>query len=242
MLNLTYDLHIPSCLSPCGDEDMTPANIAGMAAVLGLDVIALTDHNSSKNCPALMAASKEYGVLAIPGMELTTSEEVHAVCLFSRLEAALDFDQYVYRHLIPFPNKEEIFGRQLIYDCQDQICGTVPNLLINSTDISFDGLWELVRSYEGVMFPAHIDKSSNSLLSNLGSIPPDSRFVTAEVKDLKKLHELKRQNPYLENCRIISNSDAHYLEHIQEPGLTILAEEKSAEAVIQTLLSPFSSK
>ncbi len=238
MLSLTYDLHLHSCLSPCGDEEMTPANIAGMAAVLGLDVIALTDHNSSKNCPALMAAAREYGVLAIPGMELTTAEEIHAVCLFARLEAALDFDQYVYQRLVPFPNKEEIFGRQLIYDCQDQICGTIPNLLINSTEISFEGLWELVRSFDGVMFPAHIDKSSTSLLSSLGMIPPDSKFTTAEVKDLKKLHQLKRDHPYLEHCRIISNSDAHYLEHIHEPELTLLAEEKSAEAVIQTLLTP----
>ncbi len=238
MLSLTYDLHLHSCLSPCGDEEMTPANIAGMAAVLGLDVIALTDHNSSKNCPALMAAAKEYGVLAIPGMELTTAEEIHAVCLFARLEAALDFDQYVYQRLVPFPNKEEIFGRQLIYDCQDQICGTIPNLLINSTEISFEGLWELVRSFDGVMFPAHIDKSSTSLLSSLGMIPPDSKFTTAEVKDLKRLHQLKREHPYLEQCRIISNSDAHYLEHIHEPELTLLAEEKSAEAVIQTLLTP----
>ena len=238
MLSLTYDLHLHSCLSPCGDEEMTLANIAGMAAVLGLDVIALTDHNSSKNCPALMAAAREYGVLAIPGMELTTAEEIHAVCLFARLEAALDFDQYVYQRLVPFPNKEEIFGRQLIYDCQDQICGTIPNLLINSTEISFEGLWELVRSFDGVMFPAHIDKSSTSLLSSLGMIPPDSKFTTAEVKDLKKLHQLKREHPYLEQCRIISNSDAHYLEHIHEPKLTLLAEEKSAEAVIQTLLTP----
>lgn len=238
MLSLTYDLHLHSCLSPCGDEEMTPANIAGMAAVLGLDVIALTDHNSSKNCPALMAAAREYGVLAIPGMELTTAEEIHAVCLFGRLEAAMDFDQYVYQRLLPFPNKEEIFGRQLIYDCQDQICGTIPNLLINSTEISFEGLWELVRSFDGVMFPAHIDKSSTSLLSSLGMIPPDSKFTTAEVKDLKRLHQLKREHPYLEQCRIISNSDAHYLEHIHEPELTLLAEEKSAEAVIQTLLTP----
>lgn len=238
MLSLTYDLHLHSCLSPCGDEEMTPANIAGMAAVLGLDVIALTDHNSSKNCPALMAAAREYGVLAIPGMELTTAEEIHAICLFARLEAALDFDQYVYQRLVPFPNKEEIFGRQLIYDCQDQICGTIPNLLINSTEISFEGLWELVRSFDGVMFPAHIDKSSTSLLSSLGMIPPDSKFTTAEVKDLKRLHQLKREHPYLEQCRIISNSDAHYLEHIHEPELTLLAEEKSAEAVIQTLLTP----
>ena len=89
MISLTYDLHIHSCLSPCGDDDMTPANIAGMCAIKGLDVVALTDHNSSKNCPAFLAAAEEYGLLAIPGMEINTSEEVHAVCLFPTLEAAM---------------------------------------------------------------------------------------------------------------------------------------------------------
>ena len=214
MMNLAYDLHIHSCLSPCGDGDMTPANIAGMAALKGLDVVALTDHNTCRNCPAFMAAAAEYGVLAVPGMEINTSEEVHAVCLFPALEKALDFDTYVYDRLIKFPNKEEIFGKQQIYDARDQVCASEPNLLINATEISFDSLWNLVRSYDGVMFPAHVDKAANSLIANLGFIPPDSCFKTAEVRDLKKLHQLKRDNPYLEQCRIISNSDAHYLEHI----------------------------
>lgn len=235
MINLTYDLHLHSCLSPCGDDDMTPANIAGMAAILGLDVIALTDHNSCKNCPALLAAAAEYGILAIPGMEINTSEEVHAVCLFPDLSAAMDFDAYVYDRLLPFPNKEEIFGRQLIYDTADQICGTVPNLLINATEISFDGLWELTDSYGGVMFPAHVDKTANSLMANLGFIPPDSKFATAEVKDLRKLHQLKKEHPYLEKCRIISNSDAHYLEHIHEANLTLAVKEKSVKGVLDAL-------
>lgn len=237
MLNLSYDLHIHSCLSPCGSDDMTPYNIAGMAAVKGLDVIAVTDHNSCKNCPAVLNAAEEYGVLALPGMELTTSEEVHAVCLFAELSKAMEFDAYVYERLLPVKNREDIFGRQLIYDCEDQISSTVENLLINSTTISFDNLWELVGSYGGVMFPAHIDKSSNSLISNLGFVPPDSRFAAAELKDIKKLHELMKMNPYLETCKIISNSDAHYLEDIKEPYFTITAVEKTARAVIKSLAS-----
>lgn len=235
-MKLTYDLHIHSCLSPCGDDDMTPANIAGMAALKGLEAIALTDHNTCRNCPAFLAAAARYGVLAVPGMEINTSEEVHAVCLFPDLEAALDFDAYVYGKLIPFPNNEAIFGKQQIYDDQDHVRATEPNLLINATEISFDGLWELVRSYGGVMFPAHVDKAANSLISNLGFIPPDSKFGTVEVKDLKNLHQLKRNNPYLEGCRIISNSDAHYLEDINEPGLTLDVEEKSVRGVIRGLL------
>ncbi len=237
IMNLTYDLHIHSCLSPCGDEDMTPANIVGMAALKGLDVIAVTDHNSCRNCPAVLHFAKEYGVLAVPGMEICTSEEVHAVCLFPALKNAMAFDEYVYRRLMPFSNKEEVFGRQLIYDTEDRICGTVPNLLINSVDISFDKLWGLVRSYDGVMFPAHIDKSANSLISNLGFVPPDSQFTTAEIKDLNKYHELKNGNPYLAGVRIVNNSDAHYLGDIHEPRFTIETEEKSVEGVIKALLS-----
>lgn len=235
-MNLTYDLHIHSCLSPCGDDDMTPANIAGMAALKGLEVIALTDHNTCRNCPAFMAAAAEYGVLAVPGMEINTLEEVHAVCLFPTLETALDFDTYVYKKLIKFPNNEAIFGKQQIYDEQDQVCGSEPDLLINATQLSFDGLWELVLSYGGVMFPAHVDKTANSLIANLGFIPPDSQFTTAEVKDLRKLHQLRRDHPYLEQCCIISNSDAHYLEHINEPELTLSVEERTAAAVVGALL------
>lgn len=235
-MNLYYDLHIHSCLSPCGDQDMTPANIAGMAAVKGLDVIAVTDHNSCKNCPAVLAAAREYGVLAIPGMEICTQEEVHAVCLFSELEAAMDFDDYVCQRLMPVENRPDIFGKQEIYNCNDQVQGTVPYLLINACSISFDQLWRLVRERNGVMFPAHVEKPANSLIANLGFVPPDSEFKTAELKNLKKLHEMRREHPYLEQCRIISNSDAHYLEDINEPLLTIDVKEKSAEAVIWALL------
>lgn len=238
MKNLSYDLHIHSCLSPCGDDDMTPANIAGMAAVKGLEVIAVTDHNSCKNCPSVLHFAKEYGVLAVPGMELCTREEVHAICLFPELKKAMAFDDYVYQRLIRVQNREDIFGKQLIYDQGDEVCGTVPYLLINSADISFDGLWELVRSYDGVMFPAHIDRPANSLISNLGFVPPDSRFTTAEVKDLGRLHELERTNPYLKGCRIVSNSDAHYLEDIKEPYLTLPVEEKSGRGVVECLLKP----
>ena len=235
MTELYYDLHIHSCLSPCGDDDMTPANIAGKAAGKGLDVIAVTDHNSCKNCPAVLAAAAEYGILAIPGMEINTSEEVHAVCLFEELKNAMDFDAYVYERLMAFPNKEEIFGRQLIYNKEDEICGTEPNLLINATDISFEGLWELVKGFGGVMFPAHVDKTANSLIANLGFIPPDSKFVTAEVKDLGKLHKVRKENPYLERCRIISNSDAHYLEDIHEPELRLQVKERSVRGILEAL-------
>ena len=217
MLSLSYDLHIHSCLSPCGDDDMTPANIAGMASIIGLDVIAVTDHNSCKNCPAVMEAAQTYGITVIPGMELTTAEEVHVVCLFESLHNAMAFDAYVYEHLLPFPNNEKIFGKQQICNAQDEITGNVEYLLINATDISFDQVFDLTASYGGIMIPAHIDKDTTSLLSNLGFIPPDSQFTCAEVRHMERLDELRQKYPYLNRCRIITNSDAHYLEHMNEP-------------------------
>jgi hypothetical protein len=237
MLNLTYDLHIHSCLSPCGDDDMTPANIVGMAALKGLDLIAVTDHNSCKNCPAVLTLAEAYGITALPGMELTTEEEVHVVCLFADLQDAMAFDEYVYSHLIPFPNNEKIFGKQQVMDVDENVIATIPNLLINATDISFDDVYALAHSYHGIMIPAHIDKNANSLLAILGFIPPDSRFTCAEIHDMHTYHELKKQHPYLEHCHIISNSDAHYLEHINEPNYTLPVRSRHPKDILTALTS-----
>ena len=214
---------------------MTPANIVGMAALKELGVIAVTDHNSCKNCPAVMKLGEAYGVLVIPGMELTTQEEVHVICLFEELSKAMEFDSYVYEHLIPIPNREDIFGRQLIMDEDENILGTVENLLINSTDIAFDDVYDLVTSYGGIMIPAHIEKNANSLISNLGFVPPDSQFSCFELKDLKARSKVAENSPYLRNCRVITNSDAHYLKHINEPINFLYCEEKSIRSVLQTL-------
>ena len=125
MPNPAYDLHIHSCLSPCGDDEMTPANIVGMAAVKELELIAVTDHSTCKNCGAVLRLAEEYGVLAMPGMELTTAEEVHVVCLFEDLHAAMDFDEYVYSKLPDIANVEKIFGKQQIMDEEETVTGTV---------------------------------------------------------------------------------------------------------------------
>ena len=99
-----YDLHIHSCLSPCGDDDMTPNNIAGMGVLNGLNIMALTDHNTSKNCPAFFKAAKKNGIIPIAGMELTTAEDIHVVCLFKDLDTALNFDGMVDSRRIKYHN------------------------------------------------------------------------------------------------------------------------------------------
>lgn len=235
MIPLYYDLHIHSCLSPCGDDDMTPANIAGMAAVKGLDVIALTDHNSCKNCPAILKHGEEYGITVIPGMELTTAEEVHVVCLFPALGDAMAFDGYVYEHLLPIKNREDIFGKQQIMNADDQVAGNVERLLIGATDISFDQVFGLVESYRGIAYPAHIDKSTTSLLSNLGFVPPDSSFTCAEISTFDHLHQIQKEHPYFLQCKMLSSSDAHYLEDIREPDYQIYARSRAEKDILEGL-------
>ena len=217
---------------------MTPANIVGMAVVNGLDLIALTDHNTCKNCPAFMKMAEAYGITALPGMELTTAEEIHVVCLFPGLEDAMAFDAYVEEKSVKFPNDENIFGKEQIYNEDDEIIGTIPYYLTNATEISFDDVYDLVAEYHGIMIPAHIDKTSTSLLSQFGFIPPDSRFTCVEIKDMSHYHELKKQHPYIEKCRVISNSDAQYLEHIRQPLYTLETADRSPRSILDALITP----
>ena len=214
--SLSYDLHIHSCLSPCADDDMTPGNILGMAALIGLDVIALTDHNTCKNCPTILRLAEDFPLQVIPGMELTTSEEVHVLCYFKGLADAMAFDGFVEQHLLPIPNQPELFGNQLLCDESDNIRGTYENLLITATDISFFQLGEVLKEYHGFMVPAHIDKNSNSLLSQLGFVPEGCGFTCFEVHDLGKAQELRKQYPILDTCKVLCSSDAHRLDALHE--------------------------
>lgn len=237
---LPYDLHMHSCLSPCGDMDMTPGNIAGMCAIKELKIIALTDHNTGRNVPALMKTAEQYGLIVIPGMELTTMEEVHVVCLFPDVEKLLDFDAYVYEHLIKIKNKPEFFGEQVQMNEDDEPVAEEPYLLINATDISFDASYRLVKEFGGLAIPAHLDKTTTSLISNLGFIPPDSEFRCVEIKDPANTEQLLQDHPYLKDCRIITDSDAHQLGDIAEPVrfLEFDTEEPDAADVLKLLAAP----
>ena len=223
-----YDLHMHSCLSPCGDMDMTPNNIVGMSKLLGLDVIALTDHNSVLNCEAVMKLGVENGLCVIPGMELTTMEEIHVVCLFPTYEKALQWNDYVKAHQMQFPNRVDIYGRQVIMNEKDEEIGEVENLLILATDISVMDVKTLVESYDGVCYPAHINRDSMSIISSLGDIPPECDFKTAEVSSSGDVEKLKERYPILNDMLIVRDSDAHYLQNMRDaenffdlPQLTI---------------------
>jgi len=230
-MDLYYDLHIHSCLSPCGDNDMTPYNLVNMAKLKGLDIIALTDHNTCKNCPAAIKAGEEIGLTVVPGMELCTSEEVHIVCLFRDLQGAMDFSEYTERRIPKIKNRTDIFGEQLIMDSRDNIIGEFDLLLTTAADISVSEVVRTVGSFGGFCYPAHIDRSSYSLISNLGGINADMGFTSAELtKNADELVYFEKY-PFLKTMRIFKSSDAHFLSDISEPEMKITLRECSAEAL-----------
>jgi len=232
-MRLYYDLHIHSCLSPCGDDDMTPNNIVGMAKLCGYDIIALTDHNTCKNCPAIVEVGKNNGLTVVPGMELCTSEEIHVVCLFATVEEALNFSDYVEKNSPPIENKPQIFGNQLIMDEDDNVIGNVNNLLTLASFISIDDVYEVVSSFGGIVYPAHLNRESYSIISVLGEFTNDNEYPAAEFSDLTQLESYKEKFPALKDKEIITSSDAHYLENMRDAQFQIDLPENSAQALIE---------
>lgn len=233
MKNYFFDLHLHSCLSPCGSEDMTPSNLAAMCALAGYDIVALTDHNTVGNCAAFCRAAERRGLLALPGMELTTAEEVHVVCLFADLGQAQAFSELVRSRLPRRNNIPEFFGHQLLMDENDCLLGEETAMLAGASDIGLHETAGLVRSYSGVAYPAHIDRDSFSVLSNLGFWDHNMGFPLAELSRQHPPELLLR--PDLADLRFITASDAHYLDQIPDPDQTMPLPEKTAQAVLDWL-------
>ena len=210
-----YDLHTHSCLSPCADDDNTPNNLLGMAHLSGINILALTDHNTAKNCPAFFKAAENYEVIPIAGMELTTSEDIHIICLFEDLQSALDFDKHLDAYRILIINRPEIFGHQLVTDENDTVIEEEKNLLSNATLISIEDVPDHVEKFGGVCYPAHIDRDANGIISTLGTFPETPFFSCVELHDGKKIAEYKEKYG-LNQKKFIVSSDAHYLTDIND--------------------------
>jgi predicted metal-dependent phosphoesterase TrpH len=239
-MKLYYDFHIHSCLSPCGAGDMTPANIANMAALCGLDVIAVADHNSVGNCGAVLSAAKRAGILALPAMELCTQEEVHVLCLFPNLKAAEAFGAMVKAKLPPVRNNAAAFGRQVLMDDGDRELGEEAKLLVNATGIEIYDVAAQMHNIGGIVLPAHIGRISFSLLSNLGFWDEEMGFRGVEMTRVSMPGLADGKNEIL-SLPCLVDSDAHDLGSIQGKEYCIEAEERTAEAVFAALREQFGS-
>lgn len=229
-----YDFHIHSCLSPCGDNDMTPNNIVNMALIKGLDAIAVTDHNCCANLPAVLSCAKGR-LVVLCGMEVESCEEVHMVCLFESFDACKNAEKEVMLALNKVKNDTEIFGEQIIMNEEDEIVGNEDNLLVTATTLSVFDIVELVHKYDGVCMAAHVDKSAYSVISNLGFIPPELDVDAIEISKNAKYSEITEKWEYIKRYNYLSSSDAHYLADIAEKSNYIDVEELTARSIIEAI-------
>ena len=225
-----YDFHIHSALSPCADEDMTPNNIVNMARLKGISMIAVTDHNSCGNLRAVMQVAAN-DPLVLPGIEIETAEEVHILGYFPSLEQAEAMEKVVKEHLPFIPNRPEIFGRQLYMDADDTVTGEEEGLLVTATTLGVADVFSMVQNLGGVAVPAHIDRGSYSILSNLGFLPPELAIRTVEItaKNRARLEERYK------NLTILTSSDAHYLGDIAEMEQYIDTSTKTTHEILDKL-------
>lgn len=228
-MKLYYDLHIHTCLSPCGDNDMTPNNIVNMAIIKGLDVIAITDHNHAGNVMPCIEAAKNTSLMVIGGMEVETAENIHMVVLFEDISKLFELEKIVQSTLPPVKNKPDIFGDQILMNSDDSIKGYEDRFIITACGLDIFDLYHRVTDLGGVIFPAHADKSSYSVISNLGAIPPELDFTALEVKSIDNAKK------FCNNYKVISNSDAHYLWDISEREHYIDTEYRSITDVLYNL-------
>ena len=196
---------------------MTPNNIVNMAAIIGLDAIAITDHNSVGNVIPAMKVGEQVGVKVLAGMEVETAEEIHVLTLYNNIDAAQEVAKVVYGALPDIKNRPEIFGHQYYMDEDDNIVGEEEKLLISPTTIQVEDLQKLVKSVGGIVFPAHVDRHSYSILTNLGFIPEELEIDGIEIS--KKVGDVEAyldSRPDLKKYRSLRNSDAHYLADVAE--------------------------
>lgn len=229
------DLHIHSCLSPCGDLLMSPRKIVEKAKEEKLDIISITDHNSAENVLATIKAGTEKQIAVIPGIEITSEEEVHIIGLFEGIEDLLEIQKLVYEKLLPGENNEGLFGEQIIANENDEVEGFNKRLLIGATSLSAQRIVELIHSFRGLAIASHIDREGFSIIGQLGIIPENLPLDALEISPQLNLKEAKKKfNQY---CRypFVSFSDAHFLEDIAKVYTIFLLGKPTLEEIKRAL-------
>lgn len=227
-----YDLHIHTAASPCGDELMSPHNIVNMAKLKGLDIIAITDHQTCCNCRAVQKVGQANDLIVIPGMEIECKEEFHLVALFPSCEAAEQVEADVKAKMPKIMNNAKLFGTQQCLNEDDEVIGEIQELLLVSTQLSASEITKKVTSVGGIIYPAHIDRTSYSIISQLGLLPSEPVFKALEISKAADVKWYKEQYKY---HHLIQSSDAHYLHHISEAEHFLELNQMSQEALFAKL-------
>jgi 3',5'-nucleoside bisphosphate phosphatase len=217
------DLHIHTCLSPCADLDMYPRALIEKSITEKLDMIAVCDHNASENVEFVLNLAKGKQLTVLPGMEISSLEEVHVLALFDNLPDLLKLQTIVYEHL-PGKNQEDIFGYQVIVNDRDEVEGMNERLLIGATNLPIHDIIDKIHLLGGLAVASHIDRPSYSILSQLGFIDPETPFDALEISAAIDIRSARRQYPDLSTYAFIKSSDAHFIRDIGRAFSTMIME------------------
>jgi 3',5'-nucleoside bisphosphate phosphatase len=208
------DLHIHTVLSPCTElADMTPKAIVAKAIQNGLDAIAICDHNSCRNVKGAVRAGNARNFLVIPGIEITSKEEVHIVGLFSEVAHAEAIQEEIYSRLGGF-NDEEAFGYQVVVDENDFVEDMDQRLLIGATTLNTNQVVDLIHNFQGLAIAAHIDRTAFGIFSQLGFIPNDLELDALEISKHIDGPTARQRYDKIHRWHFLRSSDAHYLTDI----------------------------
>ena len=245
---MKFDLHIHSCLSPCASLEMAPGDIAARAAAAGVDAIALTDHNSAMNAPAMAVRARKAGVRCLFGLEVQTAEEAHTLAVFDTVDQALAMTEWVYEAMPKRVNDPDTFGDQPILSAngdEDEIADLEWRILAMGCRRTIPDTAQKVHALGGLYIAAHIDRPNYSVVSALGSIPsaPDGSPYFDAV-ELSRTADEAGSLPRAEGYAVTRSSDAHNLDDVArvwteaELGEFTVAELKRAFAARATRISP----
>lgn len=229
------DLHIHTCLSPCADLLMTPYRIVEKAASLGLNIIAICDHNSVENAGVTKRLSKEKGINALPGIEVTSSEEVHILGIFDNVDNAVELQNIVYENLQLGENDEEAFGYQVVVNENDEVLEFNKRLLIGATRLSVNRTVEIIHSFGGLAIAAHIDREGFGIIGKLGFIPSDLKLDALEISSHISIEDARRKFKEYSHIPWITSSDAHYLSDVGRVSTCLFMNHSTFEELRLTL-------
>jgi hypothetical protein len=229
------DLHIHTCLSPCGELAMSPRAIVQRARAAGLDLVAVTDHNTTENAAAVIEAARGTGLAVLPGIELTTAEEVHILGLFDAGADLGAFQETVYRNLPDVPSKKKFVKDQVLVDAEDYVTGFSPRCLFGATLFSVHDAVDLIHGHGGLAIACHVDRESFSIVSQLGFIPPGLDLDAVEVSPRLTVAEAREALGTFDRLPMVRFSDAHQPDEIGRATTDLLVASPNLEEIRKAL-------
>jgi len=226
------DLHIHTCLSPCGDLKMTPQKIVQSALKRKLDIIAICDHNTAENLPAIINIARGKNISVIPGMEICTKEEIHILAFFETIKPAFAIQSFVYDNL-PGKNDPDVFGLQVIGNEQDEVIGFSDRLLIGAVDVSIEEMVDRIHRVGGLAIASHIDRESYSVIGQLGFIPEALKFDALEISPHSSIAEASIRFGEYQSYPFIQNSDAHFIDDIGKGFIDFMIAEPTFSEIVK---------